>query len=392
MYALNPRLNVRIFPAGIQDSVDAAEAWAFDPIGKHARAWNVLTEELDAELPLPGVGPDVWIRQRNPGGRAWISAGRGELGSFLSGDPEFDQELGHAWGAYHTHREDPPRPLVMGVLNVTPDSFSDGGQWIDADRAVERGLAMIEEGADVLDIGGESTRPGAAEVPAEEELRRILPVVTKLRAAATVPLSIDTRKAAVARPCLDAGADWINDVSGLTFDPALADLAAARRDVKLVLMHSRAKPAEEVYSTEWGASGPRYADVVADTLAWLRRQACLALERGVRPEQLWMDPGFGFGKTYEQNLDLLRRLREYTSAGLPVLIGTSRKSSVGRMVGDLPPDQRLEGTAATVAWAVEHGAAAVRVHEVREMSRVVRATHALVSPPKAGVQEAENST
>jgi dihydropteroate synthase len=266
----------------------------------------------------------------------------------------------------------------MGILNITPDSFSDGGQLLDPGAAAERGLQMLDEGADVLDLGGESTRPGAEEVPAEEELRRVLPVLTRLRGETKAQLSIDTRKAGVARACLEAGADWINDVSGLTFDGALAGVVARFTGCRLALMHSRVRPDREQFSTEYDARGrPVYEDVVADTLRWLRRQAGTALEAGIAPDQLWIDPGFGFGKTFEQNVELLRRLREYTSAGLPVLVGTSRKSSVGRLVGDLPPDQRLEGTAATVAWAIAEGAAAVRVHDVKEMARVAQAAHTL---------------
>ena len=266
----------------------------------------------------------------------------------------------------------------MGILNVTPDSFSDGGRWSCPSAAVEGALEMVAAGADVIDIGGESTRPGAAEVPPKEELARVLPVVRALRGQTGALLSIDTRKSAVAAPCLDAGADWINDVSGLTFDAALAGVVAARTGARLVLMHSRARPADDRYSTEYDASAqPVYVDVVADTFKFLRRQALTAFQSGIPPGSLWFDPGFGFGKTSEQNVELLRRLREYTSAGVPVLVGPSRKSTVGRLLGDLPPGERLEGTAAAVAWAVAQGASCVRVHDVREMARVVRVADAL---------------
>jgi len=272
----------------------------------------------------------------------------------------------------------PPPTLVMGILNVTPDSFSDGGLWVDVDAAVEHALRMVADGASVIDVGGESTRPGAEEVPADEEIRRVLPVVERLRPRTTALISVDTRKATIAAQCLEAGADWINDISGLTRDSALADSVAAHPSSRLVLMHSRSKPADERFSTEYNAQGrPVYDDVVADTMRWLRRQVQVALERGVAAEQLWIDPGFGFGKTPEQNVELLRRLREYTSMGLPLLVGTSRKSTVGGLLGGLPPEERLEGTAATVACAVAQGAAAVRVHDVREMARVVRVADAL---------------
>jgi dihydropteroate synthase len=206
----------------------------------------------------------------------------------------------------------------------------------------------------------------------------VLPVVRALRAQSSAPISIDTRKASVAAACLDAGASWVNDVSGLTFDPALAGEVARRPGTKLLLMHSRTRPADESYSTGYDAGGrPVYEDVVAETMRRLRTQVRAALGAGVSPEDLWIDPGFGFGKTYEQNIELLRRLREYTSIGLPILVGTSRKSTVGRLVGDLPPGERLEGTAATVTAAILNGAAAVRVHDVREMARVARAADGL---------------
>lgn len=366
-FPLDPRLNVRCFPGPSPASAAAAQEWLGAPLPEGA--WTVLCEGWSG-AGAPGLA-------QTPG-----RDGRGGFSGSFEALAGLGEEVRLALEAARGCLQAPGRPLVMGILNVTPDSFSDGGLWIDAGAAVERGLQMLDEGADILDIGGESTRPGAEEVPAAEELRRILPVVTGLRARTGALLSIDTRKSEVAAPCLDAGADWINDVSGLTFDPGLADLAAARPGCRLVLMHCRARPEAERYSTEWDAPGrPVYDDVVADSLRWLRRQATHALERGVRPEQLWLDPGFGFGKTYEQNLDVLRRLREYTSAGLPLLVGTSRKSSVGKLVGGLPPDQRLEGTAATVAWSVAEGAAGVRVHDVKEMARIARAVHALRSGP-----------
>jgi dihydropteroate synthase len=353
-------------------SLAAARAWT-GAQDREPGAWNVLVDRVPE-----GFEPSA------PNRRCWLAGTLGELLARADAArdrfPALAEELAAALRSAEAALDNPPRVLVMGILNVTPDSFSDGGLWTEPAAAVERALEMVEHGADVIDIGGESTRPGAEEVPAAEELRRVLPVLEKLRPLTTAALSIDTRKAEVARACLEAGAGWINDVSGLTHDPALADAAAARAGTKLVLMHSRARPSEERYSTEYDAEGrPVYEDVVADTLRWLRRQAGAAIERGVRPEDLWIDPGFGFGKTFEQNLEILRRLREYASAGLPVLIGTSRKSSVGRLLGDLPPDQRREGTAATVAWSVAQGAAAVRVHDVKEMVRVVRVTEALRS-------------
>jgi dihydropteroate synthase len=262
----------------------------------------------------------------------------------------------------------------MGILNVTRDSFSDGGEYLDPGAAEARALAMVEEGADILDIGGESTRPGAAAVPAEEELRRVLPVVERLAGRVQAEISVDTTKAAVARACLEAGAAILNDVSGLTFEPELAQVAA-RHGATLVLMHIRGTPSTM-------QQDPQYEDVVAETMRFLRRQRQVALEAGVAPERVWIDPGFGFGKTAEHNLEILRRLREYTSIGASILIGTSRKSTIGRVLGDLPPDQRLEGTAATVAVAIASGARIIRVHDVREMARVARMTDAVVGRQK----------
>ncbi len=322
------------------------------------------------------------------GDRYWISSSRALLfdlaGTFLGGPANpLGAELRAALSARESARRRTTPTQVMGILNVTPDSFSDGGQWEDPQLAAERGLVLVEEGASIIDVGGESTRPGAAEVPAEEELRRVLPVVERLREATNALISIDTRKAAVAEACLDAGADWVNDVSGLRFDPRLAKVVASRPGTRLVLMHSLRPPGEDQYSTAYDATGsPVYDDVVADVLRWLRAQALVALDAGVPSDCLWLDPGFGFGKTYEQNLDLLRRLPEFTSTGLPLLVGTSRKSTLGRLLAghsssDLPPDQRLEGSLATVAWAVSAGAACVRVHDVQATARTVKVIDAL---------------
>jgi dihydropteroate synthase len=272
--------------------------------------------------------------------------------------------------AYRAALDDRSPTRIMGILNVTPDSFSDGGQFFDPGAAEARALAMVEEGAQILDIGGESTRPGAEAIPVDEEVGRVLPVVQRLAGRVGAEISVDTTKAAVAQACLDAGAAIINDVSGLMFEPELAQ-AVARHGATLVLMHMPGTPRAM-------QQNPQYQDVVADTMRFLRRQRRVALDAGVRPDRLWIDPGFGFGKTVAHNLEILRRLREYTSIGALVLIGTSRKSTIGRVLGDLPVDQRLEGTAATVAVAIAHGAAIVRVHDVREMARVARMTDAIL--------------
>jgi dihydropteroate synthase len=264
----------------------------------------------------------------------------------------------------------PKQTLVVGVLNVTPDSFSDGGCFLDEAAAVARAREMVAEGADWIDVGGESTRPGAAVVPEEEEKARVLPVISALRQALTVPVSIDTRKASVAEAALGAGATIVNDVSGLTFDAAMPAVVAAA-GAGLVLMHTRGTP-------ETMQKDPTYDDVVADTLRFLRRQFVTAVAAGVHPGRIWIDPGFGFGKTPEHNLAILRRLREYTATGLPVFLGTSRKSTLGLLLDGAPPEERREGTAATVALAVQAGARAVRVHDVREMARVVHVAAAVV--------------
>jgi dihydropteroate synthase len=284
------------------------------------------------------------------------------------------QALTHALTAYDAALARTIPTRVMGVLNVTPDSFSDGGQYLDPGAAEARAREMVEEGAQILDIGGESTRPGAASVPAEEELRRVLPVVQRLAGKIGAALSVDTRKAAVARACLDAGATLVNDVSGLTFDLELARVVA-RAQATLVLMHTPGTPDTMQHD-------PHYEDVVADTMRCLRRQMRVAIEAGISPDRLWIDPGFGFGKTAAHNLEILRRLREYTSIGAPILIGTSRKSTLGHVLGGLPESDRLEGTAATVAVGIAHGAGMVRVHDVKEMVRVARMTDAILGREK----------
>jgi dihydropteroate synthase len=260
------------------------------------------------------------------------------------------------------------RTLVMGVVNVTPDSFSDGGLWYEARTALEHGRALVDEGADIVDIGGESTRPGAEAVPEREELRRVLPVVEGLRGVTGAPLSIDTRKASVARAAVEAGASIVNDTRGEGADGTI-DEGVAEKDVALVVMHSRGTPATMRALTD-------YRDVVAEVADWLAGRAEAALARGVAREALVVDPGFGFAKTPAQNVELLRGLDRLVALGYPVLVGTSRKSFIGAIL-DLPVEQRVEGTAATVAWAVAGGAHIVRVHDVAPIVRVVRMTEAI---------------
>ncbi|HTF60919.1 MAG TPA: dihydropteroate synthase [Actinomycetes bacterium] len=261
------------------------------------------------------------------------------------------------------------RCLVMGVVNVTPDSFSDGGRYLDPEAAVAHGLALVAEGADLLDVGGESTRPGATDVPEAVELERVLPVVEELARTAEVPVSIDTRKAAVAAAALAAGATMVNDVSAGRHDPDLLGVAADAK-VPLVLMHMLGTPATM-------QDDPRYDDVVAEVEAFLAERCLAAEAAGVDHQALVVDPGIGFGKRDQDNYALLDQLARFTRLGHPVMVGTSRKGFIGRAL-DSPADQRVEGTAATVVWAVERGARIVRVHDVAPMVRAVRMTEAML--------------
>ena len=261
------------------------------------------------------------------------------------------------------------RTWVMGVLNVTPDSFSDGGRFLAEDAAVQHGLALFESGADLVDVGGESTRPGGAErVSAAEEARRVLPVLRRLRAAGAGLLSIDTTRAEVAEAALEAGADIVNDVSGLTYDPAMAPLVA-RSGVPAVLMHLRG-------DFESMHAPPHYSDVTAEVVDELRAALERARQAGVDSEQLLVDPGIGFSKNTSHSLELLRRLPELAALERPLLIGPSRKSFIGHVLG-AQPQQRLHGTAAAVAAGILAGAHVVRVHDVDEMVQVARVCDAL---------------
>jgi dihydropteroate synthase len=254
------------------------------------------------------------------------------------------------------------RTLVMGILNVTPDSFSDGGLWTDPDRAAARGLEMVRQGARIVDVGGESSRPGARRVPEREELRRVLPVVERL-AKEGVLVSIDTAKAGVAREAFRAGAKILNDITALRGDPAMAR-TAARAGAAVILMHMKGTPRTM-------QKDPRYEDVVADICRFFRKTLNYALSGGIPRDNILLDPGIGFGKKPEHNVEILRRLDEFRSLGCPLVIGTSRKSFIGHYL-NRRADERLAGTAATVAAAVLRGADIVRVHDVREMSDVAR--------------------
>ena len=260
------------------------------------------------------------------------------------------------------------RTLIMGIINVTPDSFYDGGQRYDAAKAVADGLAMAAGGADILDVGGESTRPGAPSVSQEEELARVLPVVRGLRREIRIPISVDTYKASVARATLDAGADIVNDVSALRFDAAMAPLVAAE-NVPIVLMHMQGTP--QTMQNE-----PRYGDVVREVRDFLAAKMFEAMDAGIAQEQIVLDPGIGFGKTLDHNLQLLRGLPALVALGRPLLVGVSRKGFIGRIL-KLDPVERLEGSLAAVTAAVLTGANIVRVHDVRETLRAVRVADAI---------------
>jgi dihydropteroate synthase len=269
------------------------------------------------------------------------------------------------------------RTLLMGVLNVTPDSFSDGGQFSSVERAITRAEEMIAEGADIIDIGGESTRPGAKTVSAEEEMRRVVPVIEVLSKSSIVPLSVDTMKAMVAHAALLAGAEIINDISGLRFEPEMADVAASAQ-AGLVLMHSRG-----VYGTMHGLTP--VPDIMAEVTNSLRQSIAEAERGGVASECIAIDPGIGFSKSLEQNVQLIARLDELAQAfsPFPVLVGTSRKSFLGRLLNGAPVSERLHGTMATVAAAVLRGAHIIRVHDVKAAVETVRVLDAI---KKASIQ------
>jgi dihydropteroate synthase len=264
-------------------------------------------------------------------------------------------------------------PVVLGIVNVTPDSFSDGGRlWPHAGAALHHALQLIEDGADAVDIGGESTRPGAVPVTAEEELRRVLPLVEALRARTDVPISIDTTKAVVARAALDAGADVINDISGVRFDAEMAPLIAGRA-CSVIVMHMQGEPRTM-------QEAPSYRDVVGEVGAWLRARAEALVAAGIDGARLYVDPGIGFGKRLEDNLALLRgldRLRAEAGGGLPLVIGASRKRFLGTLLDEPVPALRLEGDLAVAAHCHAAGVDVLRVHDVRAVRRLLRVLDAL---------------
>ena len=275
------------------------------------------------------------------------------------------------------------RTYVMGILNLTPDSFSGDGLMGEADplsAALAQARQFVADGVDILDVGGESTRPGAQLVTAEEELERVIPVVQALTAESDLPVSVDTYKATVAEAALAAGADWINDVWGLRADPLLAAVVA-RRGCPVILMHNRLKPATAELEQRLGGRyvGVKYDNLLEDIKSELLESVAIALQAGIRKDRIILDPGIGFGKTVEQNLELLNHLDVLRTLGFPLLLGPSRKSFIGYTL-NLPPAERVEGTAAAVAVGIVRGADIIRVHDVQTMVRVAQMTDAIVRP------------
>jgi dihydropteroate synthase len=255
------------------------------------------------------------------------------------------------------------RTLVMGVLNITPDSFSDGGAFLAPDQALAHAERMAADGADLIDIGGESSRPGARSVPVDEELQRVIPVIERISKAVAVPLSIDTSKAEVARQALSAGASIINDITALRGDAGMARVAA-EAEAPVVLMHMQGNPRTM-------QNRPTYRSLIGDIAEFFEDRLAALDKAGIPRDRVVLDPGLGFGKTVDHNLEIIRSLERFSRMGRPLLVGPSRKSFVGRVL-DLPVGERLEGTAAAVTAAVLNGASVIRVHDVREMVRVIR--------------------
>ena len=258
---------------------------------------------------------------------------------------------------------------IMGVLNVTPDSFSDGGLHFDKSLAVDRALAMVDEGADIIDVGGESTRPGSDPVSPEEEIRRTAPVVEAIAKRMSCPISIDTYRADVARRALDAGASIVNDISGMRFDPLMPKVVSTFK-VPAVIMHIKGTPKDM-------QANPVYEALIEEILGYFKERIEFAVDSGISEDLLVIDPGIGFGKTFDHNLAILNNLREFAGLGRPVMVGPSRKAFLGKLLGGADPGERLEGTAAAVAISIVKGADIIRVHDVKEMARVARVADAI---------------
>ncbi|MGA1825773.1 MAG: dihydropteroate synthase [bacterium] len=263
------------------------------------------------------------------------------------------------------------RTLIMGILNITPDSFSDGGLFFDHKKALKQAHAMIEEGADIIDVGGESTRPQSEPVTCDDEIERVIPVIKQLRKETNVPISIDTYKSEVAKRALDCGAHIVNDISGLNFDSNMAHVIS-EYNASVVVMHIKGTPSNM-------QKNPVYTDLIGEIRSFFKNSLQLAMNAAIPKERCILDVGIGFGKTTFHNLELIKRLGEFHDIGCPILIGLSRKSFIGNVL-DLPVDQRLEGTAAGVTTSILHGAHIVRVHDVGFMGRVARMTDAFLIP------------
>jgi len=262
------------------------------------------------------------------------------------------------------------RPLIMGILNVTPDSFSDGGRFLNPRKAIEHAVSMIRAGADIIDIGGESSRPGSEGVSIEEELERIIPIIKKVRDNSDIFISVDTVNSEVARAALEAGADMINDISALRIDPEVAE-AAAKRNAYLILMHMRGTPEDMQENTE-------YDDIIGEISSFLAGAAQKAIEAGVKKDKIIIDPGIGFGKSAEGNFTLLKNLDRFLKLGYPIMVGASRKSFIGKVL-ELDVDNRLEGSLAAACYAVLNGADIVRVHDVAETKRALTIIEKIVA-------------
>ena len=256
------------------------------------------------------------------------------------------------------------KTYVMGILNVTPDSFSDGGLFFDRENAVQQALRMQAEGADIIDIGGESTRPGAEKVFIKDEIKRVVPVIKALVKNVDIPISIDTYKSEVADAAVKAGASMINDISGLRFDPKMAKIAAKHK-VPVVIMHIKGTPRNM-------QKNPTYRSLIPEITAYFHECIQIARDAGISDDMIVIDPGIGFGKTVEHNLEIIKRLKDFEGFDKPILIGPSRKAFIGKLLGDVPTSERLEGTASAIAIGIFNGANIIRVHDVKEMVKVAK--------------------
>ncbi len=261
------------------------------------------------------------------------------------------------------------KTYILGILNITPDSFSGDGLHFDKSKAVDHALRLTDEGADIIDIGGESTRPGSDPVTAEEEIGRIIPVIAVLAKKVNIPLSVDTYKAEVARRALDAGASIVNDISGMRFDAEMPEVVSEHK-VPVILMHIKGNPKVMQVS-------PSYTELIPEIVDYLRNSIRLALKFGIPEDKIIIDPGIGFGKTSDHNLEIINNLQKFTALGKPVLIGPSRKAFLGKILGGAPAAERLEATAAAVAISIMKGANMIRVHDVKEMVKVAKVADAI---------------